>query len=522
MAPINLKVKGTTKVSISGITVHAQSKHGHRNNVLAERNQAVAPVGAWVESGQDYQEDEHPTVRALLTEELQVEMQREKEDSLRRFQEEVRRRVAQQAQILKRRQLQKSCETVEREGRVLQQSSDAAQRLTPTKNLFPYSPQRELAICSPNSRWVRPQGHESSNRENRTDQQTHQLSKVMRQVRHRLAACQTVRDGEVMSELPGGIWKVSPTRDKPVYRVTREEEGEEEDHEEEEEEEEEEDIPLIGQHDSPLQNFDPHEGHRSKTVTFDNNPVCPRLFSEPYPAGHSNEFSTDHRATQVLWPQEDQEELKRQRQSQFLMYRRLVMDIEREQVKEHQRHRKHLRRIGRIKAEKEQKRLEEERKLERLQQLEEDRLEMAEREFLILERLRLEEEERAEVLEKKERGKKDKEATRYIEALRAQMKERIALENTELPPLCCCGDSFWDSHPDTCANNCVFYNNPKAYVQALQSALLSCDLKDGSHSTHQRASARQIASMHALSPRKETTAHRKLAASHRSKKKEDI
>ncbi|XP_038861104.1 coiled-coil domain-containing protein 15 isoform X2 [Salvelinus namaycush] len=479
---INPKVKGTTKVSISGITVHAQSKHCHRNNVLAERNQAVAPVGAWVESGQDCQ-DEHPNVRAMLTEELQMEIQREKEESLRRFQEEA-----------------------EQEERVLQQSSDAAQRLTPRKNPFPYSPQRELAICSPNSRWVRAQGHESSDRENRTDLQTHQLSKVMRQVRHRLAACQTIRDGEVMSELPGGIWKVSPTRDKHVYRVTREEE----DHEKEEE-----DIPLIGQHDSPLQNFDPHEGYRSKTVTFDNNPVCQRIFSEPYPAGHSNEFSTDHRAAQVLWPQEDQEELKRQGQSQFLMYRRLFMDIEREQVKEHQRHRKHLRRIGRIKAEKEQKRLEEERKLERLRQLEEDRLEMAEREFLILERLRLEEEERAEVLEKKERAKKDKEATRYIEALRAQMKERIVLENTELPPLCCCGDSFWDSHPDTCANNCVFYNNPKAYVQALRSALLSCDLKDRSHSTHQRASARRIASLHALSPRKETT-------SQRNKRKEDI
>jgi hypothetical protein len=37
---------------------------------------------------------------------------------------------------------------------------------------------------------------------------------------------------------------------------------------------------------------------------------------------------------------------------------------------------------------------------------------MAEREFLILERLRIEEGERAEVLEKKERAKKDKEATR--------------------------------------------------------------------------------------------------------------
>lgn len=53
-------------------------------------------------------------VRALLTEELQMEIQREKEESLRRFQEEVRRRVAQQAQIRKRWQLQKSCEMVTR------------------------------------------------------------------------------------------------------------------------------------------------------------------------------------------------------------------------------------------------------------------------------------------------------------------------------------------------------------------------------------------------------------------------
>lgn len=40
-----------------------------------------------------------------------------------------------------------------------------------------------------------------------------QLSKVMKKVRHRLAACQTVREDEDFSELPGGIWKVSPTRD---------------------------------------------------------------------------------------------------------------------------------------------------------------------------------------------------------------------------------------------------------------------------------------------------------------------
>lgn len=50
---------------------------------------------------------------------------------------------------------------------------------------------------------------------------------------------------------------------------------------------------------------------------------------------------------------------------------------------------------------------------------------------------------------------------RYVEALRAQMKEKVKFCNIDLPPLCSCGSDFWDSHPDTCANNCVFYKNHK-------------------------------------------------------------
>lgn len=136
----------------------------------------------------------------------------------------------------------------------------------------------------------------------------------MRQVRHRLASCQTVPVGEVASELPGGIWKVSPTRDvskiasssqfvtqhisrntiigfypihlydnlffptgqKPVSRFTRRT-GEEEEEEEDEEEDDENDIPLTGQHDCPLvqQNMHPYEGQGNKTVTFDTSPVRP-------------------------------------------------------------------------------------------------------------------------------------------------------------------------------------------------------------------------------------------------------
>lgn len=48
---------------------------------------------------------------------------------------------------------------------------------------------------------------------------------------------------------------------------------------------------------------------------------------------------------------------------------------------------------------------------------------------------------------------------RYIEALRARIQEKMRLYNITLPPLCCCGTDFWDAHPDTCANNCIFYKN---------------------------------------------------------------
>ncbi|XP_017316260.1 coiled-coil domain-containing protein 15 isoform X3 [Ictalurus punctatus] len=384
-------------------------KQKREMRVLAERNPAVVPVGAWVETG--HEEQEHPAVRALLTEELLEETRRLKEESLRQFQEAVRRRVSEQARIHKQRQLQKSYKTVERECRVFQQSSVSAHRLTPPKSPFPSWPQGELAICSPSARRVTAQELKVASSDD-ANQYRHQLSKVMKQVRHRLAACQTVQEGEDL-ELPGGIWKVSPNRD-----------------------------------------------------------VCERVPREPHPT------SPDYRSTRVLWPREDPEEQTRQRRSQFLMYRRLVMDSEREQVKEHQRRKKHLRRIARIKAEKEQQREEEERRMERARQREESRRELAERERLILERLRLEEEEQEEE-KRRARVKKSKETTRYVEALRAQIKEKLEQVKVELPPLCCCGESFWDSHPDTCANNCVFYNNPKGYAQALHSVLLSCELNEG-------------------------------------------
>lgn len=116
--------------------------------------------------------------------------------------------------------------------------------------------------------------------------------------------------------------------------------------------------------------------------------------------------------------------------------------------------------------------------MERVRQLAEVRQKLEERELLIVERLKLEEEERDVQLQRRKREEKPKSAGRFIEALKAQMKERLSQEKLEPPPpLCCCASSFWDSHPDTCANNCVFHDNPKAYVKALHSTMRSLELQ---------------------------------------------
>ncbi|KAM9846446.1 coiled-coil domain-containing protein 15 [Aulostomus maculatus] len=263
------------------------------------------------------------------------------------------------------------------------------------------------------------------------------------------------------SDLPGGRWNISPTRHRAESHVLRREE------EEEEEEEEGNSLLFTNQHECPLVQHTTTEQHsRASGHVWDADRP------QPDPG-----LKSTHRVPQILWSLADEDKLKRQRQSQFLMSRRHFMNTEREQVKENNQHRKHLRRTARIKAEKEQIRQEEERKMERARQLAEARQKLEERELLILQRLKLDEDERTAELERRKRQEKGREAARYIGALRARVKERLSQGKQDLPPLCCCASSFWDSHPDTCANNCVFHNNPKAYALALQSALKGLDLQ---------------------------------------------
>ncbi|XP_040908262.1 coiled-coil domain-containing protein 15 [Toxotes jaculatrix] len=432
---------GRNRVSVSRSREHRASR---ANTVLAERNPAVVAVGAWVEDGQDFLE--HPSAQALLTEELQAERRRENEESLRRFQDEVRHRVARQAQVFKKRQQLHTEPVVQ----------------VKTERGKPQQQHRVWTQHVPACEKVMSEGDAAPHRV--IEGSSQESSEGMRQIRLRLAACRMIPHGEMTSDLPGGKWNISPNRhkaDSHVLRAEQEVEEEEEDVQGEEEEEEGVDHFFTSQHECPLV-----QQKVSGRVLWDTDK------SQPDPG-----FKSNPRVPQVLWPLANQDEQKRQRQSQFLMHRRQFMNIEREQVKENKQHRKHLKRTARIKAEKEQIRLEEERKLERVRQLAEARQKLEERELLIVERLKLEEEERAVELQRRKKEEKGKVAARFIEALRAQMKERLSQEKLELPPLCCCASSFWESHPSTCANNCVFYNNPKAYAQALHSTMLSLDLR---------------------------------------------
>ncbi|XP_077612739.1 coiled-coil domain-containing protein 15 isoform X2 [Crocuta crocuta] len=168
----------------------------------------------------------------------------------------------------------------------------------------------------------------------------------------------------------------------------------------------------------------------------------------------------------------DQEEDKKKRQKQYLRYRRLFMDIEREQVKEQQRQKEHQKKAEKIKKKKEQQRYAEEQRILRRNFHEESY--SGEKMSDIIAQLQLE-----EVKGAREKQQREKEYQRYIEALRAQIQEKMRLYNITLPSLCCCGPDFWDAHPDTCANNCIFYKNPRAYSRALHSVINSCDIPVG-------------------------------------------
>ncbi|XP_038017157.1 coiled-coil domain-containing protein 15 [Motacilla alba alba] len=413
----------------------APGRQQRRWRVLTERNRSVAPVGAWVESAPGQQSPAFASA-SRVEEELKEQQQR-KAASLRRFQGEVRQRVNRQVRLRRRLELQKAYEAAERE------SCAAVQYSTPWKNTCLFQSFPAPIICAPSAACGPGEEHGEP-----FQQQAAELSRAVQQVRRRLAS------RRIASHVSPSAWRKEEP-DPCLAAAVPMEESEE--------------LLLAGHHDLPAELLEQGTAARGTGqddgfyIKIEFEKVCGGSVKDSSLPGPPGRPQREYQPPLKLWAGVDQEETRKQRQSEFLRCRRLCMALERERVRERQRQHDRQQRVTQIKRQKEnQRRAEEQRMRDMAEQREPS---PGEGTWEALAQLQLEE-RRA-----RDRQQRDKENMRYVEALRAQMREKVKLCNIDLPPLCSCGSDFWDSHPDTCANNCIFYRNHKAYSQALHSVI---------------------------------------------------
>ncbi|XP_045654005.1 coiled-coil domain-containing protein 15 isoform X4 [Ursus americanus] len=210
MAPLK-KPRNTTRVPLALNPLKSKDVLA----VLAERNQAIMPVGAWVEPALPDSSEVPAYTSAYMIEEELKEQLRKKQEALKHFQRQVKHRVNQQIRLRKKQQFQRSYEAAEKEGSIAMQSSDPA-HLTPKRtSVFPNNLNAAIGSARlPPSQML---GDGVDDRENQNElfqQQAQALSQTMKQARHRLASFKTVNKKNV-SVFPDGRRKTFPPQEEP-------------------------------------------------------------------------------------------------------------------------------------------------------------------------------------------------------------------------------------------------------------------------------------------------------------------
>ena len=147
---------------------------------------------------------------------------------------------------------------------------------------------------------------------------------------------------------------------------------------------------------------------------------------------------------------------KKQAAQQYHLFRKLYSDLERAQARQKQLRLTHNQRVDKLKKRKEADR-----------RVAEDEANVSTSYSFISTEAEEDQKRAAEWAEvmaaesRRQHVKKTQEMDRYIQALRARLKEKLESRKVDVPPLCACGLSLWDTSPETCANNCIFYKNPK-------------------------------------------------------------
>ncbi|XP_028401464.1 uncharacterized protein LOC114524550 [Dendronephthya gigantea] len=174
----------------------------------------------------------------------------------------------------------------------------------------------------------------------------------------------------------------------------------------------------------------------------------------------------------LMRPGRLKEQSKKQEQKQLAVYRRLFMDIEREQVRENLRMKEHRKRMTKLKNKQETKRKEVEYEYD---EIIEERSEVVRQKTLLEEKFD-EHDDHNQIIRENKRIQKEKELERYVDALRAAVKEKLMKRKLQVPALCSCAPTILNTNPESCANNCIFYKNYKGYVKALSSILSTSTL----------------------------------------------
>ena len=443
---------------------------------LEHRSSGILPFAAWVELHHE------PATQSAREEELRLKkVIKEREERLREFQQEVKVRVRNLEQLKREEQHGMSVEAFEVERNVVQQSSLPS---TVRRDNCVYRDDSELKI----QRSVTQDLSAVDAASQLLQEHAQKIRNCSKHARNVLSSKSLGSEVDQLSTLlPGGLWRTSPTRDHGLSRqrheaVTRQEQFPES-------EKELGDF-WIGENAIRDHDFDNHPEISTEfglsedpnvalipdtRVRFQGDDISETenidCNNHQKKSGISQVNRKSKAVEALLQPSKLLEEKKARAKSQVAVYRRLFMDIEREQVRENIRMREHRKRMEALKVEKEVERLEIEQ--QQIDKLKMRRVRKEEESFL-----RAQEQKKIDtnLTKKHKKLQKERETERYIEALKVILKEKLHTRNIVLPPLCSCGPTIWDANPDTCANNCVFYKNPKAYAKALSTVISSSNL----------------------------------------------
>lgn len=527
---VTVKNKMASKQAVCNLTDHTALTRGNisqkkiRKRVkskghLAHRSSGVPPFSAWVEP---VASTETCALQDALSEEIKMKkVINTKAERLKDFQSQVQSRVRVLERMKRQEQLGKSVEAVEIVRNIVHQSSFP--RVVPSRNASGLSKQdtcsfrhgKDQPIMRPITRGILAQSHEAVDKASKLlDEHAKEIRQSNKYARSALKSRAFGEEGDIKCDdnLPGGPWNPCyqsenakallhseneigghPENSHPI-EMGKEDEGDywmgpneikdmtlTEPQESKKSGIEQAGIPqwLANENQNKVTIFDPSMIGRQKPykkVTFvDQNAEYGKKRNERNRVNiqGSDKYLHKKAIEDLLKPGKVAEDCRQQQRSQMALYRKLFMDIEREQVRENIRMKEHRKRMAEIKVEKEICRLEIEHKHRQILELEEQHAKDLEQQQQQREE---ENKEHNKIVEQRlARLQKSKESERFVEAMKAILKEKMKLKGIRIQPLCACGPSLWDTNPDTCANNCIYYKNPKEYAIALSSLLSSLD-----------------------------------------------